>query len=331
MLDEKKIAEWCRLLDLNIEWHAGKEAVLPRDAFEAEEKGGKPFSCGREVKIEKSRVTGCVELRDLYNQRVGCLCMTKPPTISREGRVLMAQIAVVLLSLIGAMSAIVTWAVGRFVVAPVTDLSAEIERIAARPDLHARVQRPRPAELSVISEAVNHLLSSISEAEKKRERSFCLIRRLNECLLRFGADIDANIGSLVQLLGELLNADYAVYCGVKGSLLRTIAQWRAPENLRQEDVAEGRLCYDAITREGKGLFVVHDLQRSSYAVSDPDVRKYGLQTYMGHAVVCVGRVVGAVSVFLDETSSQLRKSGILWVSWPLQSVWKRTGPQPKIG
>lgn len=293
MLDEKKMAEWCRLLDLNIEWHAGEEAVLPRDVFDTGEKGGKPSSCGRDVEIEKSRVTGCVELRDLYNQRVGCLRMTKPCT----SRVLMAQMAVVLLSLIGAMSAVVTWAAGRYVVRPVTDLSAEIERIATEPNLQARVHQPKEVELSAISGAVNHLLSAISVAEKKRERSIRFIQQLNEYLLQFGPNTNANIGSLVQLLGELLNADYAVYRGLKGSLVRTIAQWRAPDDLPQEDVAEGHLCYDAIRREGEGLFVVRDLQHSSYAASDPDVRKYALQTYMGHPVVCAGQVVGAVSVF----------------------------------
>lgn len=62
----------------------------------------------------------------------------------------------------------------------------------------------------------------------RRKRTEQRLSRLHECLLSFGSDPDTNIASLVELAGELLSADHALFCRLDGDAAILAAGWNIP-------------------------------------------------------------------------------------------------------
>ncbi|MDY6953687.1 MAG: response regulator, partial [Thermodesulfobacteriota bacterium] len=62
---------------------------------------------------------------------------------------------------------------------------------------------------------------------------------------------------------------------------------------KPEDKPEGHICFDVIQAAGDDMLIVRDLQNTPYAETDPNVRAYHLQTYVGTAVKCCGETVGS--------------------------------------
>nr|WP_245168197.1 PAS domain S-box protein [Desulfobaculum xiamenense] len=121
------------------------------------------------------------------------------------------------------------------------------------------------------------------------------LRRLNRGLLSLGRDHAANIAALVALCGELLAADCAVYNRLEGGMLCSRESWNAPPDMPRVDTAPGHICTDVIERgELDRLLVIRDLGKTPYAKSDPNVLAYGLQTYLGMAVMSGGEAVGSL-------------------------------------
>ena len=124
--------------------------------------------------------------------------------------------------------------------------------------------------------------------------------KLVGCLLAFGPSPRDNIQRLTALVGELLGGLAAFYDRFDDGLLRSWATWRAPQGHGKVSDPAGRLCTEVI-RHGHGeVVVVRDLQRSTYASSDPNVAACGLATYVGRAIALDGRAVGALSVVFGE-------------------------------
>lgn len=109
------------------------------------------------------------------------------------------------------------------------------------------------------------------------------LERLNHCLLSLGGDYKNNVKKLTGLCGELLGATCALYSGINCGMLCSTGQWNAPDDFVAEDEPEGHICFDVITRNTQ-LLLVRNLQSTVYAKTDPNVAKYGLQTYMGSVV-----------------------------------------------
>jgi PAS domain S-box-containing protein len=122
------------------------------------------------------------------------------------------------------------------------------------------------------------------------------IEKLNECFLRFRADPDWNINCLVTLAGELLGATCALYNRLDQGLLCSIGQWNTPSDFNAVDKPEGHICNDLIKRISEEVFVVRNLPKTSYAQTDPNVKRYKLQTYMGKTVTFGGVHVGSLCV-----------------------------------
>jgi signal transduction histidine kinase len=121
------------------------------------------------------------------------------------------------------------------------------------------------------------------------------ISRLNDCLLGFSQRHSDNIERLVALCGESLEGVYAFYSRIEGGMIHTLASWNAPDDFKQVDSAEGRLCNAVIQQDGDGrALCVRNLGATAYADSDPNVRLYGLRTFMGIAVKCNEAAEGAL-------------------------------------
>ncbi|MGC1455773.1 MAG: PAS domain S-box protein [Nitrospirota bacterium] len=119
---------------------------------------------------------------------------------------------------------------------------------------------------------------------------------LNECLLSFGPDPDVNINRLVALCGEQLDATCALYNRLEGNTLHALGQWNTPPDFEPRDKPDGHICFDVIKKGGANVCVIRDLPATPYAQTDPNVGRYGLQTYIGKAVSFGGIFVGSLCV-----------------------------------
>lgn len=117
---------------------------------------------------------------------------------------------------------------------------------------------------------------------------------LNDAFLSFGADANKNINALTALAGELLDSTCAMYNRREDDLLRTIGQWRLPPDYLPLGEAEGLICNDVMKGNSDNLFVLRNLQETSYAKSDRNALKYKFQTYLGMAVKKNADVVGTL-------------------------------------
>ncbi len=132
----------------------------------------------------------------------------------------------------------------------------------------------------------------ISERKASEER----LRTFAQCLLEFTADTQTNIERLVAVCGSLLGGSCALYNRLDEELLCSVGRWQTPPGYPDQDRPNGHLCYDVIRQGGDVPLVVRDLQNSPYAVSDPNVKAYGLKTYVGMAVKRRGQAIGSLCV-----------------------------------
>jgi PAS domain S-box-containing protein len=127
-----------------------------------------------------------------------------------------------------------------------------------------------------------------------RKRAAERLSRLNDCFLGFGPDPDENVAMLTALCGEMMEAACALFNRLEFGKLCTRAHWNAPPDLDLVDDPQGHLCHDVIRFGSDEVVIVRDLQNSRYAESDPNVRRYALQTYIGAQVKCRGESVGSL-------------------------------------
>ncbi len=165
--------------------------------------------------------------------------------------------------------------------APASSLVKESELVGLRKD-----GREFPAEASFSCSRVRGkdyftiILRDISEQKKAQDR----IERLNECLLSFKTDPKENVNSLVALCGMLLEAKCAIYDRLDHGLLCSIGKWNTPSDYKVVDKPEGHICNDVIKQKKNEVLVVRNLSDTPYAKTDPNVRRYKLETYMGAPV-----------------------------------------------
>jgi PAS domain S-box-containing protein len=118
--------------------------------------------------------------------------------------------------------------------------------------------------------------------------------KISECLAGFDADPRANVNRLTAACGQILGADCTLYNRLLDGQLCSWGQWQAPPGLKSEDAPEGHICYDVIRQCGSGPTVLYDLPSTPFALTDPNVARYGLKTYVGFPVKFLGAAVGAL-------------------------------------
>ncbi len=138
-------------------------------------------------------------------------------------------------------------------------------------------------------------------AEASLKKSEDRISRINECLLGLGNDYVENVNKLTALCGELTGATCALYNNMQANMLYSIGQWRTPPDYKSSDKAEGHICYDLIRRGGeRDVMYVPDLSKTDYATTDPNVKAYKLQSYLGQIVKCEGRPIGSLCIVFQQ-------------------------------
>lgn len=133
-----------------------------------------------------------------------------------------------------------------------------------------------------------------SNAEAALGRNQRRLEEINSCLMTFSTDYDSNISSLTSVCGEQLAAACAVYSRLEEGMLCAVGKWNTPADFKSIDRAQGHICHDVWQEAKDASFVIRDLPNTAYAASDPNVKAYGLRTYIGHVVKCDSKPVGVL-------------------------------------
>ncbi|MCX5692816.1 MAG: diguanylate cyclase [Candidatus Omnitrophica bacterium] len=158
--------------------------------------------------------------------------------------------------------------------------------------------------------------------------------KLTECLLSFGNDPIKNINKLVALCGDLMGATCALYNRLDKDILCSAGTWNVPLDYKLTDKAEGHICHDAIRYAADEVVLVRHLQNTPYANSDPNVKKYGLETYMGRPVKFNGSYKGVLCVVYKKdfvpTSEEERLIGIIASAIGVEEERRKTESEKTI-
>ena len=140
------------------------------------------------------------------------------------------------------------------------------------------------------------MIRDITERKKIEER----ITKINKCFLDFSSNADENINKLVALCGKIMGGKCSVYNRLEGGLLCSVGKWNTPKDYNSISNPEGHICYDVIKRGSGKFWIVRNLPQSRYGQSDPNVKSFGLQTYIGISVSFNGKCVSALCVVYQE-------------------------------
>ncbi|MHC5061804.1 MAG: response regulator [Planctomycetota bacterium] len=120
------------------------------------------------------------------------------------------------------------------------------------------------------------------------------ITKINRCLLSFTDNPDENIQQILAACGQVLGATCGLYNRMDHGMLCSLGQWNTPDDYNAVDKPDGHICFDVINEADDDCLVIYDLPQSRYADTDPNVKAYQLQTYIGKAVRCGTEVIGSV-------------------------------------
>jgi len=126
------------------------------------------------------------------------------------------------------------------------------------------------------------------------------LTRINDCLLSLGTDFEKNIQRLTAICGELLKGTCALYNRLEDNILCSCGQWNTPSDYNPLDKPHGHICYDVILEATDDVFIVKNLPKTPYALTDPNVIPYKLQTYIGRVVRCRKEPVGSLCVVFQK-------------------------------
>lgn len=130
---------------------------------------------------------------------------------------------------------------------------------------------------------------------------------------KLGPDPLKNIEIIVETTCRALSSAVSLYNRLEGDVLKTWSIYNEPENYQREDKPNGHICYDMTIRERSAdnltPVVLENLEGSKWEGMDPNVKKYGLKSYMGFPVLLEGKVVGSLCVadVVERTYSQIEK------------------------
>ena len=138
---------------------------------------------------------------------------------------------------------------------------------------------------------------NITQRKLEEER----LSEVNNAFLKFHLDPLENINILTELAGKMLKATCALYNRIEGGMICSLGMWNTPPDFNPCNPPEGYICNEVI-RKGSNLpTIITNLLESPYASSDPNVRRYHLQTYVGIPVEIKDRDFGSLCVVYQHT------------------------------
>jgi len=129
------------------------------------------------------------------------------------------------------------------------------------------------------------------------------INKLNNCFLTFGSNPKENIDQLVKVCGELFNSTCAIYSRIENGLLSIFGSWNLPENAVLSTQPEGYISTKVIEEKSDNIQIFRDLKNSDFAITDPVILKYGIETYIGKSVKFGKDDAGSLCVLFENDYS----------------------------
>ena len=130
----------------------------------------------------------------------------------------------------------------------------------------------------------------------ERKQAEMRLSEINSAFLAFRPDPLFNITILTGLAGKMLQGTCALFNRLENGLLCSLGMWNTPPDFAPCNQPKGHICNDVILNGGSSPTIITNLLESPYAETDPNVRRYQLQTYVGIPVKIGDRYLGSLCV-----------------------------------
>lgn len=124
------------------------------------------------------------------------------------------------------------------------------------------------------------------------------LKALNNVFENLGTDPRENISYITSETNKLLNGACSLYNRLDevDQSLCVWAEFNSPDDLPERDCPNGHICYEATIKGKDKPVIISDLAGTEYEESDPNVKKYGLKSYLGYPVSLQEEVIGALCI-----------------------------------
>jgi len=111
-------------------------------------------------------------------------------------------------------------------------------------------------------------------------------------------DPDKNIDIVVKQTCEILDGACSLYNRLdnKENSLYAWSGFNLPPDFDREDTPDGHICYEATIKGKDRPVILENLEGTTYEETDPNVKKYGLKSYLGFPVLLGGNAIGSLCV-----------------------------------
>ncbi len=209
------------------------------------------------------------------------------------------QVAVLFLSFSIFVWLFVSFFIFRWVNVPLKLITRALGAEDAKFLAKLKIQSTEFGELSRMVESFFTQKNVLLQEVTMRQQAQSALDKVNGCFVSFGVDPHKNIQLITEAAGEILGAVCTLYNRHQGGILETQASWHEPADFVRSGPGRGRICFDVITAQKSQLIIIDDLQHTSYAQTDPNVKKYNLQSYVGCPVRVQGKTIASLCAVFD--------------------------------
>ena len=123
-------------------------------------------------------------------------------------------------------------------------------------------------------------------------------RAVADLFQSLGTDTAKNINTIVTYACTMIGGAASLYNRLDESACSLIvwAGHHLPADMEQKDSPEGHICYEATIKGQDKPVVLGDLSETTFVVSDPNVARFGLKSYIGAPVSLRGKTIGSLAV-----------------------------------
>jgi PAS domain S-box-containing protein len=142
--------------------------------------------------------------------------------------------------------------------------------------------------------ALMGVAKDISETKRLQAK----FRSVADLFQSLGPDTTKNINTIVTCASEVIGGAASLYNRLDESACSLVvwAGHNIPDDMNRADVPDGHICYEATIKGMDKPVVLGDLSTTSYVLSDPNVARFGLKSYIGAPVAVRGKTIGSLAV-----------------------------------
>lgn len=126
------------------------------------------------------------------------------------------------------------------------------------------------------------------------------ISKLTESLLNYSTNTEENIFELVKLCGEMLGATCALYINLRGNSIYPSGKWKTSKDNIDFDSPEDYICLNAMKSGMNKPVLINNLPSTKYFLTDPNIKKFKLQTFFGKSVIREKELIGTLCLMFDK-------------------------------